>query len=198
MIHLGSSPLTRGKPQSVIRTAAPPRLIPAHAGKTRDEAARACSWKGSSPLTRGKRDGEYKKHYLGRLIPAHAGKTFTVASRCRVSTAHPRSRGENRRRPSVTSGPSGSSPLTRGKLDPRAQPGGDGRLIPAHAGKTEADERVRGVHRAHPRSRGENGDADLTKRVAKGSSPLTRGKLDRGGANLGGDRLIPAHAGKTR
>ena len=30
-----------------------------------------------------------------------------------------------------------------------------------------------------------------------GSSPLTRGKLDGHVAHLDGDRLIPAHAGKT-
>ena len=91
----------------------------------------------------------------------------------------------------------GSSPLTRGKRG-----GGDpgvasGRLIPAHAGKTLC----RGWHchgrGAHPRSRGENGEAEIPEWRLDGSSPLTRGKRVERGANLIHIRLIPAHAGKT-
>ena len=97
---LGSSPLTRGKPDLLIHFRVWVRLIPAHAGKTL-RTRRACSatWAhprsrgeneahprpmdrscGSSPLTRGKppfppilRDGF-------RLIPAHAGKTWSRGS----------------------------------------------------------------------------------------------------------------------
>ena len=50
----------------------------------------------------------------------------------------------------------GSSPLTRGKPDLREVGGTLARLIPAHAGKTEAVECPARRHRAHPRSRGEN------------------------------------------
>ena len=50
---------------------------------------------------------------------------------------------------------------------------------------------------AHPRSRGENQHVTNDRKIGPGSSPLTRGKLDGSGAHLGGDRLIPAHAGKT-
>ena len=54
------------------------------------------------------------------------------------------------------------------------------------------------VWRAHPRSRGENEMVGHLIGIGKGSSPLTRGK------NIGvfflswRNRLIPAHAGKTR
>ena len=52
--------------------------------------------------------------------------------------------------------------------------------------------------RAHPRSRGENGmDADRLF-AAAGSSPLTRGKPHPPDRHRERDRLIPAHAGKTR
>ena len=94
----GSSPLTRGKPLSVIRTAARRRLIPAHAGKTlmqpnlppkgsahprsRGEntvCARSSALAiGSSPLTRGKRAGDGFTFGVRGLIPAHAGKTRGV------------------------------------------------------------------------------------------------------------------------
>ena len=72
---MGSSPLTRGKPQHVAGHRLRDGLIPAHAGKTlwrwsplssarahprsRGEnsglAASSATWNGSSPLTRGKR-----------------------------------------------------------------------------------------------------------------------------------------------
>ena len=92
----------------------------------------------------------------------------------------------------------GSSPLTRGKRGRSRVRLSSLGLIPAHAGKTEARRSARILVRAHPRSRGENGDGgNRTPRTA-GSSPLTRGKpcLRSVGVSTGG--LIPAHAGKTR
>ena len=53
------------------------------------------------------------------------------------------------------------------------------------------------MHRAHPRSRGENSSEAGDEKGSTGSSPLTRGKLlMRTNENLVGG-LIPAHAGKT-
>ena len=111
----GSSPLTRGKRPPTPPTDTHPRLIPAHAGKTRGylrcaprrEAhprsrgenrvptmvASVC--RGSSPLTRGKHPGYWFSVFRGRLIPAHAGKTRVVVCRAGQVGAHPRSRGEN-------------------------------------------------------------------------------------------------------
>ena len=153
---IGSSPLTRGK-----RPHGDPRryrrgLIPAHAGKTcprtrrawaapahprsRGENFRCCLAAilsdGSSPLTRGKRSCRAFAKKVGRLIPAHAGKTGSVWVPRRASAAHPRSRGENSKLVAQDASVSGSSPLTRGKLN-GATTGADAtRLIPAHAGKT--------------------------------------------------------------
>ena len=114
-IHLGSSPLTRGKlPKKVLQTAEM-RLIPAHAGKTplrrhyhHQEGAHPRSrgenhsrskpqrsHKGSSPLTRGKREAVILERGIGRLIPAHAGKTIDQVFEAAHEGAHPRSRGEN-------------------------------------------------------------------------------------------------------
>ena len=153
---------------------------------------------GSSPLTRGK----HQRLRLGRprirLIPAHAGKTRIGAWPHLLPWAHPRSRGENEIVVALVRSGTGSSPLTRGKrhrFHPRQS---EGRLIPAHAGKTF---QVRDRHctlRAHPRSRGENRKSRIVCFTRSGSSPLTRGKLFR---VLDGEYafgLIPAHAGKTR
>ena len=108
-----------------------------------------------------------------RLIPAHAGKTFAQRDQPSPGPAHPRSRGEN---PSLP-------PLFR--------------LIPAHAGKTCGGRTRRRQAAAHPRSRGENCVISRSPRLAAGSSPLTRGKLQRRVNPELKPRLIPAHAGKT-
>ena len=153
---LGSSPLTRGKLDDVQRGPVGPRLIPAHAGKTRPEHPRTARTGahprsrgengpaagmvprvvGSSPLTRGKQTNAALAGPPGRLIPAHAGKTWSYVTGPDNLWAHPRSRGENGHGRNLFTHHNGSSPLTRGK--PRA----DivwlraYRLIPAHAGKT--------------------------------------------------------------
>ena len=195
-IHLGSSPLTRGKRQGLGVRRANRGLIPAHAGKTcrcrrasrrrrahprsRGEngvvALAFGALAGSSPLTRGKLVRDVLDCGGFGLIPAHAGKTCDAWRRVRQGRAHPRSRGENS---SVSPSPEtvpGSSPLTRGK--PASVPDGcaEHGLIPAHAGKTRRRFRRSYVMGAHPRSRGENGGLLGAGLQAAGSSPLTRGK----------------------
>ena len=111
----GSSPLTRGKPLLSWAGFSVLRLIPAHAGKTttvvggvlsvaahprsRGENAPSnvpsSSYSGSSPLTRGKLCEESQKREIWGLIPAHAGKTLHASRHAGVSSARPRSRGEN-------------------------------------------------------------------------------------------------------
>ena len=131
------------------------------------------------------------------LIPAHAGKTCRSLTIRLPSGAHPRSRGEN---PDLLRGHrsvSGSSPLTRGKRRVTRRRPHPRWLIPAHAGKTGVGDVGNGGHWAHPRSRGENQLGKRRVEGVKGSSPLTRGKLEVPTGPGGGDGLIPAHAGKT-
>ena len=174
----------------------PPRLIPAHAGKTlrisrpfkvrgahprsRGENFWCCSrfrpGEGSSPLTRGKRLRELRVSFDAGLIPAHAGKTPVVGQMRSWAAAHPRSRGENLLLASPQLIPWGSSPLTRGKRPRGAGDRGERRLIPAHAGKTAGLRRADQGHGAHPRSRGENDKCLNGIQSGSGSSPLTRGK----------------------
>ena len=71
------------------------------------------------------------------------------------------------------------------------------RLIPAHAGKTAGLRGVRFRREAHPRSRGENWKLIVFPPPQVGSSPLTRGKHPESVSAILGERLIPAHAGKT-
>ena len=152
----GSSPLTRGKLRLGGRLDAVVGLIPAHAGKTRPSTSprprfkahsRSCGENaatpvfamppsGSSPLTRGKRQVLGRGRQIRRFIPAHAGKTLHDPAHRSASKAHPRSRGENVVADTKKFSRAGSSPLTRGKLNERLEDATEGRLIPAHAGKT--------------------------------------------------------------
>ena len=72
------------------------------------------------------------------------------------------------------------------------------RLIPAHAGKTAVLSTLPGLSPAHPRACGENDFSFVSSRFSGGSSPRMRGKLVAVVADLVHNRLIPAHAGKTR
>ena len=214
---VGSSPLTRGKRPVHLLAQGTGRLIPAHAGKTcrrrcarsaapahprsRGENAhalgRTLGWTGSSPLTRGKRLRVRCTRRRGRLIPAHAGKTRSCQVAGRSPPAHPRSRGENPCRGRALRGRGGSSPLTRGKQGVSVMNTDIVRLIPAHAGKTSVTTTHGGASRAHPRSRGENGQASASYFAGQGSSPLTRGKHHTPRPDSRAVGLIPAHAGKT-
>ena len=175
----------------------PGGLIPAHAGKTALVVVEVAEGHGSSPLTRGKPGKSFLLRAIMGLIPAHAGKT-TLGTLTRLAhRAHPRSRGENVRPGRPCAHPTGSSPLTRGKLEAFAAGRDIYGLIPAHAGKTAASTGTVRTPRAHPRSRGENGSPTRVRLGTSGSSPLTRGKLARTRAAPTGGGLIPAHAGKT-
>ena len=194
---MGSSPLTRGKRARHDADGLPRGLIPAHAGKTRSQRDRATACPGSSPLTRGKPRVTVTIDAGQGLIPAHAGKTLWSAGRSLIQGAHPRSRGENDRRPDPPPRNPGSSPLTRGKRGWSAVGVSLPWLIPAHAGKTLRVSPRRSCSRAHPRSRGENGVAASRGPSYLGSSPLTRGKLGPRRRPPPARGLIPAHAGKT-
>ena len=119
----------------------------------------------------------------------------SVAACC---AAHPRSRGENGPQTAENVARYGSSPLTRGKPYGRAAARPRIRLIPAHAGKTLTPTEWVTKLKAHPRSRGENMVAVPRHLRVWGSSPLTRGKLQVKSCLPLHQRLIPAHAGKTR
>ena len=214
----GSSPRMRGKRFDAGKQRRRAGLIPAHAGKTRCAYAegghvwahpRACgenarfeltgvSDGGSSPRMRGKlRIGRCSCESPG-LIPAHAGKTSPQPRAAARMRAHPRACGENAPPAIFDALTSGSSPRMRGKLYMHAVMLRDGRLIPAHAGKTSAAGWIQRLAEAHPRACGENWPvvSDLVRHM--GSSPRMRGKLVSPATRREGEGLIPAHAGKTR
>ena len=111
---------------------------------------------GTSPLTRGKQIRGRPERGHGRNIPAHAGKTVNpIYSDVLLS---------------------GTSPLTRGKRRRTRCANPACRNIPAHAGKTFFVGGREVARWEHPRSRGENHSIRTGIPIARGTSPLTRGK----------------------
>ena len=92
---------------------------------------------------------------------------------------------------------SGSSPHTRGARVGDAAPlGGDG-IIPAYAGSTVEQGLGYELVEDHPRIRGEHVAWSGVSEALRGSSPHTRGALDREAVRTGIDGIIPAYAGST-
>ena len=118
--------------------------------------------------------------FRSRITPAHAGKTFLSSDLHFSQADHPRACGENRVSMSLRRTSIGSPPRMRGKqiLIPKMTM--DGRITPAHAGKTRA-----GFHHHlhspdHPRACGENlicADCQIS---GCGSPPRMRGKRGKG------------------
>ena len=112
----GSSPLARGTSYAAALRSIVARLIPARAGNISRHGPRFCAraahprsrgehpnpslilpgMDGSSPLARGTSNEETHECYPSRLIPARAGNILLYTRLHRVTTAHPRSRGEHR------------------------------------------------------------------------------------------------------
>ena len=191
----GSSPLTRGKRDGLVRGWRPVGLIPTHAGKTdhpqRSEATqrahphsrgenrpqpKQCHRPlGSSPLTRGKPGPRRALTDHEGLIPTHAGKTCPRLPRACGRGAHPHSRGENGCPARAAALQMGSSPLTRGKRRRRQFLGRASGIIPTHAGKTPTGRARPRRCRAHPRHAGKTHETPA-KKGSSGAHPHSRGE----------------------
>ena len=213
----GTSPLTRGKQLRACPGHVTVGNIPAHAGKTPAPTHQSAGTRehprsrgengvasvasllqqGTSPLTRGKLWLVRGSCRFGGNIPAHAGKTHNRSEYVPLCPEHPRSRGENGWPVWCGHGLAGTSPLTRGKRGQQGQSWWAPWNIPAHAGKTATHLVFPLRTREHPRSRGENGEVQVTNPHLPGTSPLTRGKPSNTLIRLIRLRNIPAHAGKT-
>ena len=152
---------------------------------------------GSPPHTRGK---EIRKDGSTRhpgITPAHAGKSKDMATGIVVCRDHPRTRGEKSCRNPPSLRIAGSPPHTRGKAQAPAQASPERRITPAHAGKSFGGCcRIHGRW-DHPRTRGEKSYCQLYSFLFIGSPPHTRGKVKLYSYASNGNRITPAHAGKS-
>ena len=216
-VRVGSSPRVRGKRVGRRVQRARERLIPARAGKTRSRPRprrsagahpRACGENvgeqpvalpvvGSSPRVRGKLRAIQLRCPRAGLIPARAGKTGRGDRGGQGAGAHPRACGENRPFVPTQEQLDGSSPRVRGKLASGPWRSKRRGLIPARAGKTDAQQPSVIYPWAHPRACGENVPTLVTSQAEAGSSPRVRGKLSSHRSPVRDPGLIPARAGKT-
>ena len=207
----------RGKRRNLFYFLCFGRIIPAHAGQTRALACgmigapdhpRACGANqrhrasrrrhgGSSPRMRGKRRRFGRKRVRFRIIPAHAGQTPTSTKHRCSSTDHPRACGANAVVSSEVRPNCGSSPRMRGKHVHRAVDAVVGRIIPAHAGQTNANRMRHLIKKDHPRACGANSFFLTWFILLYGSSPRMRGKRSWPPSLRHRRRIIPAHAGQT-
>ena len=152
-----------------------------------------------------------------RIIPAYAGSTSVYSATVRLSSDHPRIRGEHAENLPPSGAPGGSSPHTRGAREGRAaRERGDGssphtrgaprkryrgfrpgRIIPAYAGSTKVFVPASLVSSDHPRIRGEHVRPQVAEPGFEGSSPHTRGALAASLAVESTEGIIPAYAGST-
>ena len=191
----GSSPRTRGTRTNVVLAGLQIRIIPAHAGNThtgywsrliqtdhpRARGEHGSSTRspardgGSSPRTRGTPRTASIASSGERIIPAHAGNTCRRRSFSRVSSDHPRARGEHATTTAGVAHGDGSSPRTRGTPAAQGAPLRSGRIIPAHAGNTTPSRPTPSPMADHPRARGEHALTSRPGVYSVGSSPRTRG-----------------------
>ena len=207
----------RGKLRSSFRPVPFLRITPAHAGKTQKlkflvrspkDHPRACGENpaynlsgdgelGSPPRMRGKPLFMALLAFSGRITPAHAGKTEEFKPAVITMSDHPRACGENIANRLLSAGLPGSPPRMRGKLSVASACVAPARITPAHAGKTLPTISPETVSSDHPRACGENRRLEIFLLIQRGSPPRMRGKREQRAEDGAGERITPAHAGKT-
>ena len=110
---------------------------------------------------------------------------------------HPRACGENSLLDKNSALSIGSPPRMRGKPRFTHKIVGNGRITPAHAGKTNVENSKLCNHRDHPRACGENYLYQQGQPAPEGSPPRMRGKPYIVAFVKPLQRITPAHAGKT-
>ena len=130
---------------------------------------------GSSPRMRGTQTILPSSRLAAGIIPAYAGNTSTHTPRNLISRDHPRVCGEHIRERLHGGEISGSSPRMRGTRSTRTTRPAHGGIIPAYAGNTWPQPRIRPDGRDHPRVCGEHLPTASVFHPLTGSSPRMRG-----------------------
>ena len=155
------------------------------------------AWRGSSPHARGARLRAVVAQLFQGIIPACAGSTACARAMRRLTRDHPRMRGEHSLRARMRLSSGGSSPHARGALNSLAYRNAPHGIIPACAGSTGSQRRVRACAGDHPRMRGEHKDSSSPSTPSAGSSPHARGARPQNLTCACEDGIIPACAGST-
>ena len=193
---IGPPSLAQGTRIAVGFSTSISRFIPA-CGELGFYGGNAMKYIGSSPLARGTQPHCQRTRTPSRFIPAYAGNSTSTITFLAPMAVHPRLRGELCSCSCSCFGIPGSSPLTRGTLEPNQQKIKTPRFIPAYAGNSCPESLFRPQASVHPRLRGELGYFPRRQSLFVSSSPLTRGTPAASFASCSKHRFIPAYAGNS-
>ncbi|VEH26933.1 Domain of uncharacterised function (DUF2825) [Cellulomonas fimi] len=178
----------------------PCRRWPAHPRTRGDDVGQVLVWwtsTGSSPHAGRRRAGAVRRAVGGGLIPARGETTNPSHATSTASTAHPRTRGDDRREGTYKVTVPGSSPHAGRRRPPAQHEQGGLGLIPAR-GETTTGGGVSGSRRrAHPRTRGDDITPTTPSTTPLGSSPHAGRRRASTRLRASGSRLIPARGETT-
>ncbi len=172
----GSSPRTRGADPDRGAGLSPERFIPTYAGS-------------SHPSTLEQGLEAVHPHVRGEQARGVRGRG--------CAAVHPHVRGEQGENTQRTNYNGGSSPRTRGAVDPWSKHGVSSRFIPTYAGSRGAQALRAAGAPVHPHVRGEQAPSYLSAAQSTGSSPRTRGAAPEWPLLRHPRRFIPACAGSS-
>ncbi len=211
-------PACAGNSAQSAKRASSAAVHPRVRGEQRTSHADTSANRGSSPRARGTEgrahDAEHGHRFIPRargtgclrslrsgdirFIPACAGNRRKTCCAKRLSTVHPRVRGEQSTPSTLTKPSTGSSPRARGTVDEGVVGGLVFWFIPACAGNRGAPNATATYTPVHPRVRGEQKTGLLDLMWNAGSSPRARGTGCPLASGFRLPRFIPACAGNSR
>ncbi len=174
----GITPACAGKTNASISDRPSRRDHPRMRGEDLHVAENDGGVRGSPPHARGRLGNTHSLRSCQRITPACAGKTTTHLAGATGRRDHPRMRGEDRERSTLSARCRGSPPHARGRL-----------VLPRIHNCSVTD---------HPRMRGEDTSASIPGAMYSGSPPHARGRPPFSRLSSGSSRITPACAGKTR
>ena len=136
-IFRGITPAHAGKSGEYGEQTARPQDHPRTCGEKKRAKPPPVSPQGSPPHMRGKVEMVIWMCRNSRITPAHAGKRSTLWSLARKHRDHPRTCGEKSQGRAGPGLAQGSPPHMRGKGGAAGHSGGQHRITPAHAGKSD-------------------------------------------------------------
>ena len=169
------TPACAGNRTATLTTRGTPRDHPRLRGEQSTLCTKQAVTLGSPPLARGTAPFSPFSPFAPGITPACAGNRQCDNLLHTCGWDHPRLRGEQTTAANPKSIIRGSPPLARGTADMLGRECYVGRITPACAGNSKADEEQKHRAKDHPRLRGEQSCFFVNSPTILGSPPLARG-----------------------
>ena len=194
----GITPARAGKRMFCRLDSWPERDHPRACGEKAARPGQVGRQPGSPPRMRGKGPELGHSFRAEGITPAHAGKRAALYFRSALSRDYPRACGEKNGIEFRDSLKLGSPPRMRGKVIVAVFDSLPVGITPAHAGKSDKFKIKETMKGDHPRACGEKSGVRPNQTKCTGSPPRMRGKATVHEWKRGGNRITPAHAGKSK